>query len=200
MIGVPVCLPDTFRSQRFSRSQRLAPTWALWLCFTPHPPLGFRPSELSSTRTSRSISRCPPALLPLVPAPNQYRYQLSALAFRVSYPPASQSRPESLTTTQRPDSRTTSSVIPASKPASTTARGHTKTRSGAEQSLRPRPSSQNGQDAPLPTSVGPGFRALLRPSVRTLCLVFSQLQGRCSPDLPLSEANTHHRWTCVLPS
>jgi hypothetical protein len=42
---VPDCLPDTIRSQRFSRSQRLDPTWALWPCFMPHPPLGFRSSE-----------------------------------------------------------------------------------------------------------------------------------------------------------
>jgi hypothetical protein len=37
---------------------------------------------------------------------------------------------------------------------------------------------------PLPTSVGPDFRALLQRSVRTLCPVFSRLQDRCSPDLP----------------
>lgn len=159
VIGASVCLSDTVRSQRFSRSQRFAPTCALWLCFAPHPPLGFRPSELSSTRTSRSISRCPHALWPLEPAPNQYRYQLSALAFCASCLSASQSRPESLITTQRPNPRTTSSVILASKPASTTARGHTKAKSGAEQSLRPRPSPQNGQDATLSTSVGPRLQS-----------------------------------------
>lgn len=53
------CLTNTLRSQRFSRSQRLSPTVTLRLCFTPHPPLGFRSSELSSTRVSRSTSRCP---------------------------------------------------------------------------------------------------------------------------------------------
>lgn len=70
----------------------------------------------------------------------------------------------------------------------------------AESPLRPRPSPQNSQDASLPPSVGPDFRALLRPSVRTLSLVFSQPQGRCSPDLPLSEATWHCRWACALPS
>lgn len=59
VIGALACLTNTFRSQRFSRSQRLSPTETLRLCFTPHPPLGFRSSELSSTRVSRSTSRCP---------------------------------------------------------------------------------------------------------------------------------------------
>jgi len=45
-IVVLVCLASTIRSQSFSLSQRFEPAWALWLCFTPHPPLGFWPSEL----------------------------------------------------------------------------------------------------------------------------------------------------------
>jgi len=45
-IVVSDCLPDTFRSQGFSPSQRLHPLDASWLCFTPHPSTGFRPSEL----------------------------------------------------------------------------------------------------------------------------------------------------------
>jgi len=40
-----VCLTSTIRSQGFSPSQRLFPTRASWLCFTPHPPIGFRPSK-----------------------------------------------------------------------------------------------------------------------------------------------------------
>jgi hypothetical protein len=43
---VSVCLADTVRSQSFSLSQRFEPAWAWWLCFAPHPPIGFRPSEL----------------------------------------------------------------------------------------------------------------------------------------------------------
>jgi hypothetical protein len=39
--GLQRCLGCTVRSQGFSPSQRLSPTWALRLCFTPHPPLGF---------------------------------------------------------------------------------------------------------------------------------------------------------------
>jgi len=39
-------LPDTIRPQGFSPSRRFEPTWTLWLCFAPHPPMGFRPSEL----------------------------------------------------------------------------------------------------------------------------------------------------------
>lgn len=51
-----VCLANALRSQSFSLSQRFAPTRALRLCFTPHPPIGFGPSELCSTR---------PAAMPL---------------------------------------------------------------------------------------------------------------------------------------
>lgn len=40
-----VCLASTIRSQGFSPSQRFDPTRASWFCFTPHPPVGFRPSE-----------------------------------------------------------------------------------------------------------------------------------------------------------
>jgi hypothetical protein len=38
---VPVCLPDTVRSQGFSPSQRFCPARALRLCFASHPPIGF---------------------------------------------------------------------------------------------------------------------------------------------------------------
>jgi hypothetical protein len=40
-IVVPICLLDTVRSQGFSPSQRFDPARALWLCFAPHPPIGF---------------------------------------------------------------------------------------------------------------------------------------------------------------
>jgi hypothetical protein len=40
-IVVLVCLSSTIRSQVFSPSQRFDPARALWLCFAPHPPLGF---------------------------------------------------------------------------------------------------------------------------------------------------------------
>lgn len=41
-----VYLATTIRSQGFSPSQRFDPAWAAWFCFTPHPPIGFRPPEL----------------------------------------------------------------------------------------------------------------------------------------------------------
>jgi hypothetical protein len=44
--NVSDCLPDTFRPQSFSLSRRLHPTGASRLCFTPLPPIGFRPPEL----------------------------------------------------------------------------------------------------------------------------------------------------------
>jgi hypothetical protein len=46
VVVAPVYLADTIRPQSFSLSRRFIPTWTLWLCFTPHPPMGFRPSEL----------------------------------------------------------------------------------------------------------------------------------------------------------
>jgi hypothetical protein len=36
-----VCLSSSVRSQGFSPSQRFDPAQALWLCFAPHPPIGF---------------------------------------------------------------------------------------------------------------------------------------------------------------
>jgi hypothetical protein len=43
---VPVCLAGGIRSQSFSLSQRFDPSETSWLCFKPHPPIGFGPSEL----------------------------------------------------------------------------------------------------------------------------------------------------------
>jgi len=61
----PDYLPGTFRSQGFSPSQRFDPTDALWLCFTPHPSLGFQPPEpLPHSQPSHLSARV--ALLPLL--------------------------------------------------------------------------------------------------------------------------------------
>jgi hypothetical protein len=70
----------------------------------------------------------------------------------------------------------------------TTKSGRPKTRS-CRQDITPATTStyKTVRSSALPTSVGPNFRALLQPSVRTLFPVFSRHQGRCSPDLPLSE-------------
>jgi hypothetical protein len=45
VVVAPVYLADTIRPQSFSLSRRFIPTWTSWLCFAPHPPMGFRPSE-----------------------------------------------------------------------------------------------------------------------------------------------------------
>jgi hypothetical protein len=86
-IVVPVCLSDTVRSQGFSPSQRFEPARASWLCFAPHPPIGFRPSELFPlsqpehlsmpvallpfrlARVSLELPRAPPSPLPSLPFP-----------------------------------------------------------------------------------------------------------------------------------
>jgi len=41
VIVMLVYLTNTVRSRGFSPSQRFDPTRTLWLCFTPHPPIGF---------------------------------------------------------------------------------------------------------------------------------------------------------------
>jgi len=59
-IVVSVCLTDTIRSRGFSPSQRFEPAWTSWLCFAPHPPLGFGNGLRSfSHSASRDASRRP---------------------------------------------------------------------------------------------------------------------------------------------
>lgn len=54
---VPAYHPDTIRSQSFSPSQRFDPTWTSWLCFTPHPPIGFWSSEPFPLRQLQPLAR-----------------------------------------------------------------------------------------------------------------------------------------------
>jgi len=60
-------LTDTIRSRSFSLPQRLEPARASWLCFAPHPPIGFWPSELFPRGRPEHLSM-PVALLPFRPA------------------------------------------------------------------------------------------------------------------------------------
>jgi len=62
--SVPVCLTDTVRPQGFSPSRRFDPARALWVYFTPHPPIGFRSSELFPRGQPLRLS-APDALVPL---------------------------------------------------------------------------------------------------------------------------------------
>jgi hypothetical protein len=55
-IGAQRYLGCTVRTQGFSPSLRFSPVLAWWLCFTPHPPLGFRSSELFPRRQPRYLS------------------------------------------------------------------------------------------------------------------------------------------------
>jgi hypothetical protein len=64
---VSVCLTDTIRSQSFSLSQRFNPARASWLCFAPHPPIGFRSSELFPLGQPWHLSVLA-ALMPFQPA------------------------------------------------------------------------------------------------------------------------------------
>jgi len=75
-------LSCTIRSQGFAPSQRFAPVRALWLCFTPLPPIGFRSSELFPLRQPRYLS-VPVALLSLrqLRQPSRYSTAGVTLAF-----------------------------------------------------------------------------------------------------------------------
>jgi hypothetical protein len=64
VIVMPAFHTDTIRPQGFPPSRRFDPTWTLWLCFAPHPPMGFRPSEPFPLSQPRRLS-APVALLPL---------------------------------------------------------------------------------------------------------------------------------------
>jgi len=55
-IGAQRYLGCTVRTQGFSPSLRLSPVPAWWLYFAPHPPLGFRSSELFPHRQPRYLS------------------------------------------------------------------------------------------------------------------------------------------------
>jgi len=78
-IVVPVCLSGTFRSRGFSPPQRFHPARASWLCFTPHPPLGFRSSEPFPFGQPRRLSASR-ALLPFRPAPTASSDLVAAVA------------------------------------------------------------------------------------------------------------------------
>ncbi len=54
-----VFLTSTIRSQGSSPSQRFDPARGSWVCFAPHPSIGFLDLQSFSRSTSRSTSRCP---------------------------------------------------------------------------------------------------------------------------------------------
>lgn len=58
IVSVSDCLPDTVRPQGFSPSRRFDPARASWVCFTPHPPIGFWPSELFPRGQPSHLSVC----------------------------------------------------------------------------------------------------------------------------------------------
>lgn len=96
-IGAQCCLDCAVRSQGFSPSQRFSPFRALWLCFTPHPPLGFRSSEhfplrqprylsisvaLLSFRQRPDVSGCPvSSVCPFPPSPALPVFHVSSAEF-----------------------------------------------------------------------------------------------------------------------
>lgn len=65
IVDALVCLTNAFRSQGFSPSQRFAPGTPLWLCFKPHPPVGFMGLQSFSRRGQPrclSAPHCSPAI------------------------------------------------------------------------------------------------------------------------------------------
>lgn len=73
-----VYLTDTIRSRSFSLPQRIEPARASWLCFAPHPPLGFRPPEPFPLSQPVHLSM-PSALLPFRPTPTSARVAPSSI-------------------------------------------------------------------------------------------------------------------------
>jgi len=86
VIGVQRCLGCTVRSQGFSPSQRFSPTRTSWLCFTPHPPLGFWSSELFPRRQPRYLS-ISAALLSIRQRPGAAGCPSIQFALAVRHPP-----------------------------------------------------------------------------------------------------------------
>lgn len=65
IVDALVCLTNAFRSQGFSPSQRFDPGTPLWLCFKPHPPIGFMGLQSFSRRgqpVCLSAPHCSPAI------------------------------------------------------------------------------------------------------------------------------------------
>jgi hypothetical protein len=91
IVDTPAYLTDAIRSQGFSPSQRFDPTMASRLCFAPHPPIGFWPSELFPPGQPRGLS----ALRSLLPLNRMFRNSLD-LHWR-----ASTDRPPNLSTRLR---------------------------------------------------------------------------------------------------
>jgi len=81
-----VYLANAFRPQGFSPSRRFAPTGAVWLCFTPLPPIGFRPSELFPPNQPWRLS----TLVALSPLSQRRPLQVAP---RWPLPPSSSSSP-----------------------------------------------------------------------------------------------------------
>lgn len=62
IVDALVCLTNAFRSQGFSPSQRFDPGTPLWLCFKPHPPIGFMGLQ-SFSRRGQPVCLSAPLLL-----------------------------------------------------------------------------------------------------------------------------------------
>jgi len=89
IVSTPAYLTAAFRSQGFSPSQRFDPTLASRLCFAPHPPIGFWPSELLPPGQPLSLS----ALRALLPSSQPFQCFLWTTLASQHRPRSTPSRP-----------------------------------------------------------------------------------------------------------
>jgi hypothetical protein len=196
-IVATVCLTVAIRSQSFSLSQRFDPARALWLCFAPHPPMGFRPSKPFPPSQPHSLSgavallplagRRPPRWLPppafwstrpTRPAQHEPRMNLRYLPRRQSINPTTANR---------------SRQYEVSGPSHCTKR-----------CTQARPKTMLGSDRSFVAALPAGASLTSEPcsdgaSVPQL-LLLNVSWSRCSLDLSLSAVCQLDRWAEALPS
>jgi len=200
--GLQRCLGCTIRSQGFSPSQRFSLIRAWWLCFTPHPPLGFlvfRAFPSPPAAISLDI-RCSPVV---TPAPGCFQQAgfthspsppVTRLAFfRWRTRPRSRHAPR-CGAEHQPYRPSSVSWVAGISERSVSHRGLT-------HDIHPvRASPWSGKLQRPRVSQGVDFRALFRRRVRSRHTGVTPWPGRCSPDLSPSEVYQLVRWAFALPS
>jgi len=200
VIGSQRYLGCAIRPQGFSPSRRLSPTQASWLCFAPHPPIGFWSSERSPLRQPRYLSisvallsfRQPSGSTGEPVSPSAPAFHRPPRPSRMRYSPELPPR----TSVAR---RTSSSSVPTCVVAG---EGERPVRSrGLTRGICPaRASPSAGKLQRRPAGQGVDFRALIRRRVRFWQGVLPPYQADALLTFPPSEVYQLDRWAFALPS
>jgi len=200
VIGSQRCLGCAIRPQGFSPSRRLSPTRALWLCFAPHPPIGFWSSELFPLRQPRYLSisdalvsfRQPSGSTgePVSPsAPAIHRpFRPSRMGYNPELPP------------RTPVSRQTSSSSAPTCVELDEGERPVRSRGLTRGNCPARASPLAGKLQRRPAGQGVDFRALIRRRVRFWHSVLPPYQADALLTFPPSEVCQPGRWAFALPS